>query len=72
MTYIAATGHVDGNNDNVCDSCKGQLGNVVVEKEDGCICHKDSGFMKFMYKFLLFFWKLFKINKTCLCGAEHY
>ena len=72
MTYIAATGHVDGNNDNVCDSCKGQLGNVVVEKEDGCICHKDSGFMKFMYKFLLFFWKLFKTNKTCLCGAEHY
>ena len=35
------------------------------------ICHK-SGIAKFFYKILRFFWKLFKINKVCDCGFEHY
>lgn len=36
-----------------------------------CICHKD-GFSKIVYKFLRFFWKLFRINEVCLCGELHY
>lgn len=36
-----------------------------------CICHKD-GFSGFLYKILLFFWKLFKINPVCGCGVAHY
>lgn len=36
-----------------------------------CICHK-SGFMGFIYKIERIFWKLFRINKYCDCGAEHY
>ncbi len=39
--------------------------------ECGHICHK-SGIAKFFYKILRFFWKLFKINKVCDCGFEHY
>lgn len=36
-----------------------------------CICHK-TGFVGFIYKIVRLFWKLFKINKTCSCGAVHY
>lgn len=36
-----------------------------------CNCHK-SGFMSLIYKILRFFWKLFKINPVCACGATHY
>ena len=36
-----------------------------------CNCHK-GGFMGFIYKILRFFWKLFKTNPVCACGAEHY
>ena len=35
------------------------------------ICHK-GGISKFFYKIALFFWKLFKTNKYCSCGAAHY
>ena len=36
----------------------------------GCshLCHKGG----FWYKICLFFWKLFKMNKTCSCGMAHY
>lgn len=36
-----------------------------------CLCHK-TGFVGFIYKIVRLFWKLFKINKTCSCGAVHY
>ena len=35
------------------------------------MCHK-GGFMGFIWKIVRFFCKLFKINKTCSCGAMHY
>ena len=37
----------------------------------GCNCHKN-GIAKFFFKFLLFFQKLFKANKICKCGINHY
>ena len=37
----------------------------------GHICHK-AGFMGFVYKIALGFWKLFKTNKTCECGMNHW
>ena len=61
-----ALDHKDNDGDGICDGCKESI------KADGCICHKDSGFMKFIYKILKFFWKLFKINPVCACGAKHY
>ena len=68
--YIAAEGHKDANNDGSCDKC-GSTYNEV-SKNCGCICHKESGFMKFIYKVLKFFWKLFGMNKECPCGVIHY
>ena len=35
------------------------------------ICHK-GGISAFFYKIARFFWKLFKTNKYCSCGAAHY
>ena len=47
----------------------------VVEEEPSencdCDCHK-SGFMGFIWKILRFFYKLFKIKPTCVCGTAHY
>ncbi len=34
-------------------------------------CH-DTGFKGFFAKIAIFFWKLFKINPVCECGAPHY
>lgn len=35
------------------------------------ICHQ-SGFMGFIWNIVKFFWKLFKMNPVCECGAAHY
>lgn len=41
---------------------------------NGCshICHSDSAFLQFIWKIVLFFSKLFNINRVCECGALHY
>lgn len=36
-----------------------------------CRCHK-TGFNGFIYKFLRIFWRIFKTNEYCECGAKHY
>lgn len=36
-----------------------------------CSCHKN-GIAKFFFKFILFFQRIFKANKTCKCGINHY
>lgn len=41
------------------------------ENNCDCNCHK-SGFMSFIWKIVRFFWKLFKMNPVCECGAAHY
>ncbi len=67
-----ALDHKDNDGDGICDNgCKDSMESIN-SKADGCICHKDSGFMKFIYSILKFFWKLFKINPVCACGKAHY
>lgn len=48
-------------------------GNAATGNTDNCdhLCHKD-GFMGFIWKIVQFFWKLFKMNPVCECGAAHY
>ena len=36
-----------------------------------CNCHK-SGIVKFFFNIILFFQLIFKQNKTCACGVNHY
>ena len=70
--------HEDNNEDGKCDSCKLKLYDSDADqpgdenKNCDCICHKENGFMKFIYKILKFFWKLFGSNKSCACGTVHY
>lgn len=67
---IPATGHKD-DGEGRCDECN----KVLYETEDGeskgcgCICHKTNFFSRFIYKIINFFWKLFKISKSCNCGT---
>lgn len=46
-------------------------GSVKIDDVCDCMCHK-TGFMGFIYKIMRIFWKIFKTNKTCDCGAIHY
>lgn len=57
---IPATGHSDGNKDGNCDYC----GTTTCS----CKCHSNS----FIWKLLRIFYKLFRTNPTCACGASHY
>lgn len=58
---VKALGHnfVDG----VCSRC-------YKDQSEGCthMCHKNS----FIWKILLFFFELFKSNRVCSCGVNHY
>ena len=58
--YIEKTGH--SYNGRVCESCG---------KKCSCMCHY-SGIMRTIWKIINFFYKLFRVNKTCPCGAVHY
>ena len=53
-------------NKDTCTNC----GKTKVENCNH-MCHK-TGFMGFMWKIVQFFWKLFKMNPVCECGAVHY
>ncbi|MBQ7005716.1 MAG: hypothetical protein IJN68_04730 [Clostridia bacterium] len=66
-----ATGHADNDADGKCDECNSAFYNDG-KNQCGCICHKEGWFMQFIYKIVNFFWKLFKINHSCACGAVHY
>ena len=65
---LDATGHADNDGDGYCDA-DDELLDPTVECE--CNCHK-SGITKFFFKFILFFQRLFGLNKTCACGVAHY
>ena len=61
---IEPTGHnFDGSKCTNCDYDKAD--------ECGCNCHK-GGISGFFFKIILFFQKIFKTNKTCSCGVNHY
>ena len=60
--------HLDNNGDGYCDLCDVNLDSSV---NCDCMCHK-TGIMNIIWKILKFFYKLFKINPICECGAAHY
>ena len=62
--------HMDLNGDGRCEGC-GKTMYSPSGKTDSCLCH-GTGFRALIYKFVLIIWKIFKINKNCVCGAEHY
>ncbi len=64
--------HEDNDNNGKCDECNDKVYGDDGEKNCSCICHKDNWFAKIIYKILRFFWKLFKIGKSCDCGTVHY
>ncbi|MDD6527412.1 MAG: InlB B-repeat-containing protein [Oscillospiraceae bacterium] len=66
---IPAKGHHDEDADGTCDACGLAMGDISADCS--CRCHK-TGLNKFIYKIVLIFWKLFRINKTCACGVAHY
>ena len=71
--YIPAYEHgEDKNNDDYCDHCKEYIGTNSDGTNCNCVCHKQNGFMKFIYSILRFFWKLFGINKSCCSAGVHY
>ncbi|MBQ6864925.1 MAG: leucine-rich repeat domain-containing protein [Clostridia bacterium] len=64
--------------DTICSVCGEQLatGEIIPatgEETVTCdhMCHKD-GIMGFFWKIIRLFWKLFKMNPVCECGAAHY
>ena len=71
-SIVKALGHTDDNGDGKCDRC-GEKVNKPSNPSSGCSCkcHK-SGIAKFFFKIILFFQKIFKLNKICRCKAKHY
>lgn len=56
--------HSDNNHDGKCDRACG----YDFTAGCSCRCHKND----FIWKFLNFFYKLFKMNHYCACGKAHY
>lgn len=75
QSVIPKKAHTDEDNDEICDVCGNDVNTVTTPSDpsENCshICHQ-GGFMGFIYKIVRMFWKIFKINKTCACGAAHY
>ena len=69
--YIEGTalGHTDTDErDGYCDRCRIKTDE---HKNCSCNCHK-SGIAGFFFDILIFFQRIFGINKQCSCGAYHY
>ena len=67
---IPAKGHIDSNGNGNCDVC-----NFVTNPATGkcdCLCHNNSFFGKLLFNIVNFFWKIFKIQQGCQCGAQHW
>lgn len=62
---VIVAAHKDYRKDGQCDVCN----HIYCPHK----CHQNlSGIKKFFWDFELFFWKLFKMNRICECGAAHY
>lgn len=81
---VPALEHKDADGDYKCDNgCGHEFEKPAPEEptpdtpdeptDDVCdhLCHK-GGFVGFIWKIVQFFWKLFKMNPVCECGAAHY
>ncbi len=69
ILYKEDVPHVDKDGNGKCDVCDGQF--FTDTKTCNCLCH-GTGIKGFLYKIALFFWKIFKMNKSCACGNVHY
>lgn len=69
--YVDATGHADNDGDGYCDECSETVEVENPSDDCDCGCHK-SGIKKIIYIIILFFQRLFGLNKTCDCGVAHY
>ncbi len=73
---IPATGHDihDYQGQAFCYNCNKYMIDSDGEAiECDCLCHNNDGLAKIVFKFLLFFFKLFKMKQTCDCGTVvHY
>ena len=71
---IPATGHIDKNNDGMCERCYTHF----VETDSGeivdcsCFCHNPDGLSGVLFKIINFFNQIFGLNKNCECGKAHY
>ena len=63
--------HRDADGDGKCDECGKEIKHSTDLNCD-CICHKEFWLMRVIYAIVRVFWKLFKIGKSCSCGATHY
>lgn len=64
---IPKLNHRDNDGDGNCDYC------TYTEPvlKCSCMCH-STGFMKFIYSIVRFFWIITKSQPACNCGANHY
>ena len=75
---VPALSHKDADGDYKCDYGCGHEFEKPAEPEDpsaSCdhLCHSNNWFVKnIIWKIVRFFWKLFKMNPVCECGAAHY
>lgn len=67
-TVIEKTAHADNDSDGYCDNCSFIVNQDLIEKNCNCDCHGNN----FMFRFILFFQRLFGLNKYCACGIAHY
>jgi hypothetical protein len=67
---LPVIGHTDVDFDGKCDLC-GFAGNFVPTDSCTCNCHK-TGIANIFFKLMLFFQKLFRVNRVCKCGVAHY
>ncbi len=71
---LPALGHLDKNNDGMCDRCYTHF----VETDSGeivdcsCFCHNPDGLSGILFKIVNFFNQILGINKNCECGKAHY
>ena len=63
--------HNDADGDLKCDMCALDMTPANPSDDCSCNCHKD-GMSNFLFKFILFFQKIFRQNKECACGVAHY
>ncbi len=68
--YTDIIPHTDSDEDEICDNCDRD---VPTEDATGCECRcHSSGFMKFIWRIISYFQKLFRVNQYCSCGEVHW
>lgn len=69
--YVNATGHADNDGNGYCDECSETI--EVENSSDDCVCGcHQTGIKKIIYIIVLFFQRLFGLNKTYDCGVPYY